>query len=214
MMYKRTIRWWAVSLSVPLGLIAIRMCVTHSLTYAFYYWNLFLAVVPLVASACLDARASLWSARNLMSLGMWFCFLPNAPYLITDIIHFQEGPRGPAYLDMAIVYTMAWNGVLLAYASARRVEEWLLERYTARPVRIAVIAAFLLCGFGIYLGRYLRWNSWDILVHPFTLGKDIGVRVLFPYRYKQTWAVTLLFGVLLSVGYAAFRSQAPGRSTV
>jgi uncharacterized membrane protein len=200
-------RWWMLSLSFPVGLVALRMGVTHSWTYAFYYWNLFLAIVPLVASSFLDKRKSLYTVQNMVCLGVWFCFLPNAPYLLTDMVHFQEGPRGPVYLDEAIVYASAFNGVLLGYASVRRVEQWLLGRYAERPVRIAVIAVFLLCGFGIYLGRYLRWNSWDILVHPLALGRQVGVRVLFPLEYRQTWAVTLLFGTLLWAGYAAFRSR-------
>ena len=198
--------WWILSLSIPLALVALRMCVTHSWTYAFYYWNLFLALIPLMASTWLDTRASLWTVRNLVSLGVWFCFLPNAPYLITDMVHFQEGPRrGPIYLDEAIVFASALNGVLLAYASVRRVEEWLLGSYAERPVRIAVIAVFLACGFGIYLGRYLRLNSWNILTHPMTVAREVGVRVIFPFEYRQTWAVTLLFGVLLWAGYMALR---------
>ena len=198
-------RWWALSLSVPLGLIAVRMGITHSLTYGFYYWNLFLASVPLVASSFLDTKVSLYSLRNLACLGLWFLFLPNAPYLITDMIHFHERPPVPAYLDELIVYSSAWNGVLIAYASVMRVEGWLLVRYAARPVHFAIVAVFLLCGLGMYLGRYERWNSWDILTHPYALSKDIGMKVLFPLRYRQAWAVSLLFGVVLRIGYGLLK---------
>jgi uncharacterized membrane protein len=198
-------RWWALSLSVPLGLIAVRIGITHSLTYGFYYWNLFLATVPLVASSFLDTKVSLYSVRNLACLGLWFCFLPNAPYLITDMIHFHERPPVPAYLDELIVYSSAWNGVLMAYASVMRVEGWLLGRYAARPVHFAIVAVFLLTGLGMYLGRYERWNSWDILTHPYALSKAIGVKVLFPIRYKQAWAVSLLFGVVLRIGYGLLK---------
>ena len=190
-----------MSLGIPLGLIALRMCLTHSLTYGFYFWNLFLAVIPLVASSFLDPEASLYSIRNLACLRIWVCFLPNAPYLITDMVHFQQRPPVPVYLDEVIVYASAWNGVFLAYASVMRVEGWLLGRYASRPVDIAIIAVFLLCGLGVYLGRYERWNSWNILTRPYALGKDIGLKVLFPVRYRQTWAVSLLFGGLLWVGY-------------
>jgi uncharacterized membrane protein len=208
----RPVRWWAASLAIPVVLVAFHMAFTHSLLYGFYYWNLFLAVIPLVASTWLDSGKSLWSWRNLVSLGVWFAFLPNAPYLVTDMVHFHQEPRVPIYLDEAIVCTTAWNGVLLGYASMRKIEVWLLERYAERPVRIAVIAVFLACGFGIYLGRYVRLNSWDILVHPFMVGRVVSVRVLFPFEHRQTWAVTLLFGLLLWVGYRAFRSQALKRS--
>jgi uncharacterized membrane protein len=205
-------RWWALSLSIPVGLIALRMGLTHSLTYGFYYWNLFLALVPLVASASLDTEASLYSFRNGVCLGAWFFFLPNAPYLITDMIHFQPRPPVPVYLDEVIVYAAAWNGVLMAYTSVMRVERWLLTRYAARPVSIALIVVFLLCGFGMYLGRYQRWNSWNIITHPYALGKDIGIRMLFPLEYKQTWAVSLLFGGVLMVGYWLLRTFQEGPS--
>lgn len=201
------IRWWAMSLAIPVALVGIHMAVTHSLLYGFYYWNLFLAAIPLAASSRLDSGRSLWTWRNLTSLGIWFAFLPNAPYLVTDMVHFQQEPKAPIYLDEVIVCTTALNGVLLGYASMKRVEDWLLGRYTRRPVRIAVIAIFLACGFGIYLGRYARLNSWDILVHPFTVSRVVGKRVFSPFAYKQTWAVTLLFGTLLWAGYRAFRSQ-------
>ncbi|TDW99440.1 DUF1361 domain-containing protein [Dinghuibacter silviterrae] len=206
-------RWWALSLAIPMILVALRMGWTHSLTYAFYYWNLFLATIPLMAVRRLDPEASLWSYRNLVGLGMWFFFLPNAPYLITDMVHFQEGPKAPVYLDEAIVYACAFNGVLLGYASVRRVEDWMLKRYRERPVRFAILVVFLACGFGIYLGRYLRLNSWYIVTQPLRVGRVVGVRVLCPLEYKQTWAVTLLFGALLWLGYLAFRSQVPRRNT-
>jgi uncharacterized membrane protein len=207
-------RYWIPSLSIPLVLIACRMLITHSLTYGFYYWNLLLALVPLAASTLLDPKASLLSRRNLSCLAAWFFFLPNAPYLITDMIHFQERPPFPVYVDEIIVYACAWNGVLLAYASIMRVERWLLIRYAQRPVNIALVAIFLLTGLGIYLGRFLRWNTWDMLVHPYALGKDIGIRMLYPVRYKQTWAVSLLFGGLLMAGYMLLRNQIQGRNTI
>jgi len=227
-MKNRSIAWrlWVLSLGIPVGLIACRMVLTHSFTYGFYYWNLLLAVIPLVSSAFLDPDSSILSVRNLCCLVTWFFFLPNAPYLITDMIHFQERPPMPVYVDEIIVYSAAWNGVLMAYASIMRVERWLLTRYATRPVNISLVGIFLLTGFGVYLGRYLRWNTWDILVHPLALGKDIGVRVLFPSRYKQTWAVSLLFGGLMTAGYVMLkqlpllvgipspRNQTQGQSTV
>lgn len=199
-------RWWLLSLSIPVGLVTFRMIYTHSLTYGFYYWNLYLAFIPLLASSFLDTQRSIMTPRNLFCLGAWFFFLPNAPYLITDMIHFQERPPVPAYLDIVIVYSAAWNGVLLAYASVMVVEKWLLTRYAARPVSIGLIAVFLLCGLGVYLGRFERFNTWDILVHPITLAKNIGVRIIFPVHYRQTWAVSLLFGGLLMAGYRMLKA--------
>jgi len=57
----------------------------------------------------------------------------------------------------------------------------------------------------MYLGRYERWNSWDMLTHPYALSKDIGLKVLFPIRYRQAWAVSLLFGVVLRIGYGLLK---------
>ena len=192
---------WFLSLGIPLGLIAVRMMVTHSWTYAFYYWNLILALIPLLASTRLRASESIFSLRNLGSLGVWFLFLPNAPYIITDMIHFEARPPVPVYLDEVIVYASAWNGVLLAYASVLNVERWLLLRYASRPVNVLLLSVFLLCGLGIYLGRFSRWNSWDVFFHPVALFRDVSKRVIFPFRYKQTWVVSFLFGGVLAAGY-------------
>jgi uncharacterized membrane protein len=208
--------WWTLSMALPLLLILVRMAITHSTDYAFYFWNLFLAVLPLLASHYLDPEASLLSVRNLVCLLTWFFFLPNAPYLITDLIHFKPSPHASVYLDEVIVYLAAWDGVLLGYASIMRVEEWLLKRYATRPVNIFLVGVFLCTGLGIYIGRVLRWNSWDIVAHPLALSRDIGVRVLFPIRYHQTWSFSVLFALVLMVGYwcSPLKNQIPGRSTI
>jgi uncharacterized membrane protein len=196
-----TWRWWALSLSLPLGLIALRMVCTHSLTYIFYYWNLFLAAIPVLATAFLNTDKPLYTGKNLLCLMIWFLFLPNAPYLITDLIHFEQRPPVPVYLDEVIVYSAAWNGLLMAYVSMMRVERLLLNRFNRITVNISLVAVFLSCGLGISMGRYQRWNSWDIVAHPVSLGMDLGTRILFPFQHRQTWAVSLLFGVVLTIGY-------------
>lgn len=194
-------QWWILSVSIPVTLTAIRMCLTHTTDYGFYFWNLFLAFIPLLASTCLSENSSILSLRNSICLACWFFFLPNAPYLITDIMHYEARPPVPVYLDQVIVYSAAWNGLLMAYVSIMRVERWLLLRYKNCPVNMMVIALFLLCGLGIFLGRYQRWNSWDVVVQPIALAKDILIRIVRPQQYKTTWAVTILFGALLSSGY-------------
>jgi uncharacterized membrane protein len=59
--------------------------------------------------------------------------------------------------------------------------------------------------FGVYLGRFLRWNSWDIISHPFSLLHDIASRCLHPEDHPRTWGVTVLLGTFLSLVYFSLK---------
>ena len=86
-----------------------------------------------------------------------------------------------------------------------------MQRVIARKLSqlagsIFAAAALVLSGFGIYLGRVLRWNSWDAVSSPLELLADIADRVLNPLSHPQTMGVTVVYGVSLLLGYAAFRA--------
>src|SRR5215471_15905535 len=121
----------AVSLSFMLGLLTIRVGYTGSITYLFYPWNLFLAIVPLyVSGLLLKQKTSNWKTNLLFAL--WLLFLPNAPYLVTDIFHFEERPPMPAWFDLLLVVSGAWNGILVCMISLFRVEKFLTTRWNIK----------------------------------------------------------------------------------
>ena len=72
---------------------------------------------------------------------------------------------------------------------------------------LPVLSSLLLFlgSFGIYLGRYLGWNSWDILQEPFKLFYDIGDRLINPFHHPRTWGMTIFMFLFLSMIYWSFR---------
>jgi len=106
----------AVSLGFTLVLLAIRAFYTGSVTYFFYPWNLFLALVPVFISGLLIKQRAL-NYKSVLLFALWLLFLPNAPYLVTDIFHFEQRPPVPFWFDLILVVSGAWNGILLCMIS-------------------------------------------------------------------------------------------------
>ncbi|RYY20100.1 MAG: DUF1361 domain-containing protein [Cytophagaceae bacterium] len=195
-----------LSLALSVALIAVRVLITREWLFVFLLWNLFLAAIPFALSAALHLAARRPKARLLLPVGVvWLLFFPNAPYLVTDLFHLEPRAGVPYWYDLALILSCAWNGLMLAYAS-------LLDMHTLVRQRLGfwvgwgfATLALGLSAFGVYLGRYLRFNSWDILSNPFTLFYDIVQRFLHPFHNWQTWGVTVVFWAFLLLGYATVR---------
>lgn len=188
---------------IPLGftilLLAIRIMLTGELTYIFLAWNLFLAWIPFVLSYRLGIVQGKWKVYFV--IGLWLLFLPNAPYIITDFLHLKYRAPVPYWYDILILFSAAVNGLFLGLASLLNVEKFLSDRYGKKISGIFMLFSFFLCAFGMYMGRYLRWNSWDILINPDDIAGDILGMVLYPFDHFKTWAITFLFGTFLYVMY-------------
>lgn len=188
-----------ISIGFALVLFAIRVVYTGSLLFFFIPWNLFLAWLPLFFSTLLLKEKT--KLGKLIWFCLWLLFLPNAPYLITDLTHLEQRLPVPFYFDMVLLFTAAWNGLLLGLLSVKNVEEQLLQQFSVIKVKIMLFGIFILSGFGIYLGRFDRYNSWHILTQPFDLLGDIALYVLQPMQHIHTWAVTILFAAVFWVMY-------------
>jgi uncharacterized membrane protein len=193
----------ALASGLALTLLAARMLRTESGGFGFLVWNLVLAWVPWLTSlVCLVSRGPL----RWLCLPLWLLFFPNAPYLVTDFVHLRSRPPVPVWYDVGMLAAFAWAGLVLGVTSLRAMH----GRVEARLGRllgwifVATIAG--LSGFGIFLGRVLRLNSWDALVEPWGLAHRIGVCLLHPIQYFHAWIVAVLFGGLILVVYSAFRS--------
>ena len=203
------------SLALSLALVAGRVLLTGQLSFLFLVWNLFLALVPFALSTLLGAAAGPLRARLLLPVGAaWLLFFPNAPYLLTDLFHLENRPGVPFWYDLGLILSCAWNGLMLAYASLADMQGLVRRRLGPAAGWAFAAAALLLSSFGIYLGRYLRFNSWDVLANPLTLFYDIVNRVLHPFAFPGTWGMTLVFGLLLLLGYGTVRvlGRAPGEA--
>lgn len=184
-------------------LLGVRMVASGSSFGLFLAWNLVLAAVPLVASSALvrlDARRA--RPLALAAVGaVWLAFLPNAPYLLTDLVHLKTRPPVPFWFDLGLLLSAAGVGLLSGYVSLADVQGVVARRWGAARAWAGSIGALFLSAFGIYLGRDLRWNSWNVLAAPGRLAADIARVVLDPAGYPNGPVMTLVFGGMLTLGY-------------
>jgi len=183
------------------ALTLIRYWFTHYTTYLFLNWNLFLAFVPWIISTLMMLnRNEKFSRVMLLPLVFsWLAFFPNAPYILTDLFHLRSRPPVPLWFDLVVILSFAWTGLSFGLASLFDIEK-LLSRFFNKYVLGILMVVLLFAGsFGVYVGRYLRWNSWDIVTEPVPLLYDIGDRFKDPMDHPQTWGVTVLLGILLNM---------------
>jgi uncharacterized membrane protein len=195
-----------ISLGFTLLLLTGRMVYSGTLKYVFLGWNLFLAFIPYCLGLAIERMPTATTRwKQYLLLAGWLLFLPNAPYIITDLVHLRERLPVPFYYDMVLCFMAAFNGLLLGLLSLEKAEHWWRCTYTNIPVNIFRSCVLLLCGFGIYLGRYGRFNSWDFITNPGNLMYQVAQRVLYPLSHPHTCAVTLLFALMLGCLYALLR---------
>jgi len=189
-------------------LLLVRVVHSSSLSFVFLVWNLLLASVPALAALAFVRAAERRSPALVQAawFALWLVFLPNAPYIVTDFMHLRLRPLVPLWYDIAILASCAGTGLLLGYTSLADVQSVIARKLSQLAGWIVAAAALVLSGFGIYLGRVLRWNSWDALSSPLELLADIADRALNPLSHPQTIGMTVVYGVSLLLGYAAFRA--------
>ncbi len=187
-------------------MVAVRIDRTGSGYYRFLLGNLFLACVPLILSTVLRVTSRLQLHWILMTgvFCLWLLFLPNAPYILTDILHLTRTPDAPAWYDLALLLSCAGTGLLLGYLSLIDVQRIVTRRFSPFVGWIFALVSLVLSGFAIYLGRFLRWNSWDVLVTPTRLF-EIATALMHPIANVRPLSVTLIFGIILTLGYITLR---------
>ena len=176
--------------------------------YAFMLWNLFLAAIPLGLSLGLRQINSLTLALPL--LAVWLLFFPNAPYVLTDLIHLTEHSSNvPKWLDLLMLLSFALVSLWFGFQSLHIVQHWFARKFSHTTAWCVTVGSLGLSGFGVYLGRFDRWNSWDLLHRPLSLLRTIASYVLHPLAHTRTWGFTLGFGTLLILAYLFWFSAAP-----
>lgn len=185
------------------------MIMYRSHTFLFLIWNLFLAVIPCVLALIIyqyrEHRLAKWLLWPAVLL--WLLFFPNAPYLITDLIHIRPRAFMPLWYDTFTFFAFAWSGLLLGITSLQLIEVVLRERWGAKWSLTTIFSMMVLCGFGIAAGRFLRWNSWDVATQPLMIIEDIFSLFLHPITYKNVWGMTILFSLFLSVTFLSTKNQ-------
>jgi uncharacterized membrane protein len=187
-------------------LLVCRIYFTGSLFFTFLVWNIFLAWVPFFLSGRLRPAPG-W--KNYLLLCGWLLFFPNALYIITDLIHLAADTNVPKWFDAILIFSASAAGLLMAFVSLYRVEKFLYVFVRKNTVNALVLLILFMGSFGVYLGRFLRWNSWDIISNPVQLLISIGHRFLFPFDHLCTWGITLMLTVLFYLIYFSVK-KLPG----
>lgn len=187
------------------SLSVFRYYISDTKVFLFLNWNLFLAWIPLLLSSFILA----FNIRSRISLIfiiiIWILFFPNSPYILTDLFHLKARNEIPIWYDLIVILSYAWTGLICGFISLNDIEQR-LPYYGKKKMITGLIIFFLfMSSFGVYLGRFLRWNSWDVLNNPFGLFSDIIVRFIYPMEYTKTWGVTVLMGLMLNFMYFTFK---------
>lgn len=194
--------------AVGCALLITRFFVSGNTRYWFLPWNLILAWVPfllgfVVVQAGKRFRWTSW--QFILSAAAWLFFLPNAFYIVTDLIHIHNTGEVSIVYDVVMMMVFIIAGNLLGFVSLLMIEQE-LRRGLSKRVTVGVIGVIiLLSSFAIYLGRYLRWNSWDVLVNPGGLLLDTADRLIHPFEHPLVITTTLLFFIVISTLYYSLR---------
>ncbi len=184
--------------------LAIRFGLTHGSWYVMINWNLFLAWMPLFLSLWFErvAHSEPGSKLKLVSIGLlWLLFFPNAPYVITDFIHIQNTIGVPAWHDALMIFSYAMTSLICGLLSFHWMRQNLM-RILPRWTDYLMLAVLPLSGFGIYLGRVKRLNSW----HPFTKPGLLVQQILESLVNRQAILMTLEFSVMIGISYLVLLS--------
>lgn len=181
------------------SLVAVRIPINGRMGMHFMIWNLFLAWIPYLISLTLERtkRNDKIGILSFMVLIIWLLFFPNAPYMITDFQYAGSHGDLLLWLNIVTLISFAWTGLLLGYLSLREVQTFLESHLSARWTWSIIIIAVVAASYGIFLGRYQRWDSWNILTQPIGLLKDILHTITTP----RAIGMTLTLSVFLILGY-------------
>jgi uncharacterized membrane protein len=196
-------QWLMISAIFSIGILSYRILKTGHLTYTFLVWNLFLAWIPYHISEWLAKNPR--TVKNRFKLGLiisgWLLFMPNSFYILTDLFHLENIDNKHQWRDLTVILSFAWTGILLGIISIRRMESILTASKGKLISSVVICVVMWLNAFGIYLGRFLRFNSWDILTHPLSLFREIFDLFSNPFDHRGVWSMTIAFSFFMIIVY-------------
>ncbi len=201
-------------LLVCFGLYGYSVLLEHTLTYDYLILNLGLALIPLLLSWRIVAvlRRKRWSSwEPLLDTILWLIFLPNSFYMISDYIHIQTMPTSQVLFNSIMFSSFIFLAMTMGIISLYMIHAELRRRIRPRMAAAVTVAVIAICCFAIYLGRDLRWNSWDIIFNPGGVLFDISNLILKPDQYpdiaRTVTGFFLLIGALYFIGWQIARTM-------
>ncbi|RYD71977.1 MAG: DUF1361 domain-containing protein, partial [Sphingobacteriales bacterium] len=161
--------------------------------------------IPYALSSFLTSYREKEKWKQLFLLGSWLLFFPNALYIVTDLVHLRDETNMPWWFDAMLLFAAAFAGLLMAFVSLRNVEKYLSTLLSKKMVQASIFFLLFLGSFGVYLGRFERWNSWNIVNDPLQLALNIVTCIVNPVDNAKVWAITILFTGVYSLGYYSIR---------
>jgi uncharacterized membrane protein len=188
--------WLFCCFTFIIAMLLVRFKHTGSIKFTFLVWNIFLAYIPYCISSYFSNCIQIRKWKQILIFASWLLFFPNALYIVTDIIHLNDSPDIPVWFDAVLLFSASFVGLALAFVSLIHVENFLLNFHSKKHVQKYVALLLFFGSFGVYLGRFQRWNSWDIVTNPISLFVDIAGRFINPFSHLYSWAIVLFLTIL------------------
>jgi uncharacterized membrane protein len=203
-------RWFVASILFSIVLMVARIVVSGNLIFTFLLWNLFLAFVPYAVSNWLSRNTKVVQNRLMFCavFVVWLLFIPNSFYIITDLFHLGRFVDMHLWFDLTMILSFAWNGILLGVLSVRQMEKIMEAFLSKRTKMLFIYVVMFLNALGVYIGRYLRFNSWDVVTDPSLIIKEVLNLVMHPIEYKYVWSMIICFSVFMTLLYFVTRISA------
>jgi uncharacterized membrane protein len=185
-------------------LLAVRVALIGNARQLFLVWNLFLAWVPLffaLTAVCIAQTRPQRRGWFMAAAAAWLLFFPNAPYILTDLIHLGPRAHSRYWTDLVLILMFALIGLVLGFLSLFLMQRLVARRHGWPAGWLFVFVVAALSGFGIYAGRFLRWNSWDVVFSPVDLVIDAGYWLASLPHSPRGIVIPILFGTLLFIAY-------------
>jgi uncharacterized membrane protein len=191
---------------VSVALALFRMRHSGTLHYGNLLWNLILAWMPLIFA--LLAYVSTISRKPLLYIVMlgcalvWLLFFPNAPYIITDFQYLNSVVSSvPVWYDVILLVWFAWTGLILGIVSLYLMQEVVKRVFGNALSWLFVLVSIGLGSYGVYLGRFDRWNSWDAFANPKSFILDFLETFRHPLGNIYLLGFTLLYASFFLFNY-------------
>jgi len=203
---KRFVKSAVLLSGLCIAFFAYRLIITGTWRYSFVIGNLVLAWLGLIAGWLLARRVAKQAWMSWRSIGLtilWLVFLPNTWYVLTDFLHVKPTGEVSEIYDIVLIGTLVINGFILGFTSLYLVHHQIRRRVSEQKSDLIIAGVILLSSFAIYLGRNLRWNSWDVLTNPSGVIVSVSDRIVDPLGHPRALNITGLFFVLLCSVYFA-----------
>ena len=189
-------------------MVITRIFYTGSIRYLWLLWNLFLAWLPLLFVLIMLKWESVRKSniRSSLVLISWLLFFPNAPYILTDLFHLLRKETAPLWFDLVLILSFAWTGLLTGFVSLVEIQNFFTQKFGKTVSWCFTILSLILGSFGVYLGRYGRFNSWDVITNPFELSRNIALMFLNPFDNTRMFGMTFFLSCFLILTYLSLMS--------